>query len=258
MRLFKAHRLSMLLFGGLAACALFFGFNAKPAYAALSDFKWEYVSEGGKSKIIATPKAKPNGGRAAEWVGGEAMRGGTLLYGPMVYKHTDDKYRQELKVGIGDSFIKVQPDNRTVGYITTNLTGGPTDGIKINSITGRPTAPADDAEPQEDTNDEAEQDSCDVQVNNPLSWVICPVLQLAEGAVNMFATRANDALCFEIAKNKTTSNDCDDGKSAKDQPPKDSETPLYEAWSNMRNIANVLFVVALLAIVISQLVIGKM
>jgi hypothetical protein len=254
MRLFKAHRLSMLLLGGLVSFGLFFALFTQSASAAVSDFTWEIIREGGKEKVIATPKADGAKRRAAEWAS-MSTASGVTTYGPQTYKFPNDSYKDELNftTSPSGSFIKVETSNKNVGYIHSNLTTSTKDGVRFG-FGNNPATP----EPEEDTNDEAEQDSCDVQVNNPLSWIICPVMQLAEGAVNMFATRANDALCFEIAKNNTTSNDCEDTSSPKDQPPKDSETPLYEAWSNIRNIANVLFVVALLAIVISQLVIGKM
>jgi hypothetical protein len=288
MRLKRVYCLVFLL--SLIVQFFMIGILPSPAHAErISDYDWLWVAEQGTLKIIALRKGEDTPrSRSVEFpLRGNRTRGGDAetLFGPA--KFFNEQAKEDLNIS-GDLnrqysiWIKnsaprtgyfVDQNNDRADSLVVRDIGNPSRYNKFIECRRTPhpnTAAldkcvADSAQPdpaEEDTNDEAEQDSCDVQVNNVLSWIICPVMQLAEGAVNMFATRANDALCFEISKNRTTSNDCEEvdplDPNSKDQPPEDTETPLYEAWSNIRNIANVLFVISLLGIVISQLVIGKM
>jgi hypothetical protein len=81
-------------------------------------------------------------------------------------------------------------------------------------------------------------DSCSVHITNPLSWILCPVIDLLELGVNTFFTAANAALNFTFT-----------GSS--------SEKDLFAAWSAIKNIANVLFIISFLIIIISQTMVGK-
>jgi hypothetical protein len=74
-------------------------------------------------------------------------------------------------------------------------------------------------------------------MNSPLSWILCPVIRILEGSVNRFFTAANDTLNFKIV---------------------DGESEVKEAWVSIRNIANILFIVSFLFIIISQSIVGKL
>lgn len=99
---------------------------------------------------------------------------------------------------------------------------------------------ADGGEGDDDAGDaQGDQNACDVQMNNPLSWVLCPVMRILEGAVNTFASSVENVLNYRI-----------------DQ--KDNNVNQFQAvWVKMRNIANALFIIAFLFVIISQAIIGR-
>lgn len=67
-----------------------------------------------------------------------------------------------------------------------------------------------------------------------LTWILCPVYELLEGAATQLANGMEGMLDFTIG---------DDAR---------------VVWANFRTIANIMFVLALLAIILSQTIIGKM
>ena len=83
------------------------------------------------------------------------------------------------------------------------------------------------------------EDACDAQLTSPLSWILCPVIDILQLTVNRFFTAANDTLNFQIADNTTTS-------------------PVKNVWVSIRNLANILFVISFLIIIISQALVGKL
>lgn len=89
-------------------------------------------------------------------------------------------------------------------------------------------------------NSEEPGDICDVQMNSPLSWILCPILQTLELGVNKFYTSANNVLDYRIDEES------------------DSAKMLKEGWVGIRNIANILFVISFLFVIISQTLAGKL
>ncbi len=69
-----------------------------------------------------------------------------------------------------------------------------------------------------------------------LTWILCPIYDLAEEAFMKIGEYMENLLDYKFGE----------------------DTAIRDAWSSMRTIANVLFVIALLLIIISQAVTGKM
>jgi hypothetical protein len=86
------------------------------------------------------------------------------------------------------------------------------------------------------TSEDEKQLDCDAQFDNPLTWIICPVVDTLVGIVETLDNVITDQLTFE-------SNDVYNS---------DSTTAYRSAWSSMRNIALGLLVAAGLVILISQ------
>ncbi len=97
------------------------------------------------------------------------------------------------------------------------------------------TAPTTDGLGDQGNDDQSvDQDSCDANLNSPLSWILCPIIDTIEGALRMFGDYLKDNLRYEVSDS------------------------LYEAWAIFRNIANILFVIAFLILIISQTLGGKL
>lgn len=115
----------------------------------------------------------------------------------------------------------INDDVKKAYGLTTGQDGRPDDGDSANTGT------------------ENDGDACDAQLTSPLSWILCPVIDILQLTVNRFFTAANDTLNFQIADNTTTS-------------------PVKNVWVSIRNLANILFVISFLIIIISQALVGKL
>lgn len=76
--------------------------------------------------------------------------------------------------------------------------------------------------------------SCDFLSVSPLNWILCPIYELMEGAATQLANGIESMLDFTINDNARV------------------------VWASFRTIANIMFVLALLAIILSQTLGGKM
>jgi len=82
---------------------------------------------------------------------------------------------------------------------------------------------------------------CDTKFSNPLTWVICPVIDVLAGFIDVV-----DGLITNMMTIETGSIFCDSGPDAK------TCDAYYTAWQSFRNIALGLMVIAGLIVVISQ------
>lgn len=85
-----------------------------------------------------------------------------------------------------------------------------------------------------DTNSTAPTTTCDSKNTHGIGWVICPVTNwLAAGMDYMYDIISSFMIVTPLSTNKTS--------------------PLYYAWSIMRNLANIMFIIGFLAIIYSQI-----
>ena len=83
--------------------------------------------------------------------------------------------------------------------------------------------------------------NCDFSIINPLSYFICPLIEMASSGINMLDSQINNQLAVPIGKDSAfDENNVKGGKS------------LYTAWASFRTIALAILVVIALVMVISQ------
>lgn len=83
--------------------------------------------------------------------------------------------------------------------------------------------------------DTAEEEKSTCNISGGLGWMVCPILDTISGAAdNAYSILASNFL--EV-----------------DSKLVDQKSPAFESWKNFRNIANVLFVIAFLLIIYSQI-----
>ncbi len=115
-------------------------------------------------------------------------------------------------------------------------------GVNINEDDGTVTVEeVDDAASGPDPN------SCEVQFASPLSWMVCPVMNGLNVALAWFYNAVEDALDFDFRSGETQS---DTGTTS-------GNSGIQNAWGRFRNIANILFIIAFLFIIISQAISGR-
>lgn len=111
-----------------------------------------------------------------------------------------------------------------------NFTGGEDGGGSDDSDGGG--GDSDSAEDNLDSN-------CQVS-GNPLSWILCPILNLVEEAFRAGLSIMENMLSYDFRTGENGEN-----------------SAIQEAWSRFRTIANVLFVIAFMVMILSQLVVGR-
>lgn len=142
------------------------------------------------------------------------------------------RYSDQAEFGKGDYKVCMRAPDEELLCEDITLSGGSTKEVVFEGE--KPAGWEGNAE-------EEMGDVCDVQLNSPLSWILCPVIQVLELGVNRFFTAANDVLNFSV-----------------DEAENESIEDLKDAWRSIRNIANVLFVIAFLTMIISQTMVGKL
>lgn len=101
-----------------------------------------------------------------------------------------------------------------------------------NSAAGTATDEARSSDTETETTEE-EKSTCNI--SGGLGWMVCPILDTISGAAdNAYSILASNFL--EV-----------------DSKLVDQKSPAFESWKNFRNIANVLFVIAFLLIIYSQI-----
>lgn len=252
---------------------LFFFFLAptKVSAAIMSDFDLRYVVEGGRLKIVLLEKGAPTPRqRVGEWVRSGSASGPNGSVTTFRAGTIRDAFKQELSTnGDGTTFQEIRVSNSSPGsaYYTSDrnntqrveesgrFTRYGTCGQQQFTDTRQYDLCVDSNAPQF-TGDEANytggdgnandaeeppelEDGCDVQLNSPLSWILCPIILAAQSAVDSYYNAIDNALNFSIEGDR-------------------DEADLKGAWDAIRNIANVLFVIAFLFIIISQTLVGKL
>lgn len=91
----------------------------------------------------------------------------------------------------------------------------------------------------DDTAAGPDPDSCEVRSKTPLSWILCPALNGIGKGIELFRHLIEQALNFNLTDDSDGSNS------------------LRTAWGTFRNMANVLFIIAFLFIIISQTLSGR-
>lgn len=100
------------------------------------------------------------------------------------------------------------------------------------SVSGSPdSAEADDVEAP-----------CPIQGTGVFGWILCPFYELAQEAAQQMAEYMNRLLNYTVDEKDSSGND----------------TAVKIVWSRFRDIANVLFVVAFLAMILSQTIGGRL
>jgi hypothetical protein len=87
------------------------------------------------------------------------------------------------------------------------------------------------------TGDDSKQLDCDTQFDNPLTWIICPVVDTMAGMVDALDSMITNQMSIETGDIFCSTGTC---------------TAYYTAWQSFRNIALGLVAIAGLVIVISQ------
>jgi hypothetical protein len=87
------------------------------------------------------------------------------------------------------------------------------------------------------TGGDQKQLDCDMQFDNPLTWIICPVIDILAGIVDVLDTMITNLLTTDTNEIFCNSGNC---------------VAYYHAWQSFRNIALGLLAIAGLVVVISQ------
>lgn len=125
-------------------------------------------------------------------------------------------------------------DNVTNRHITKTFNLASTQDFNIGKS-------AKEINGDDSTGSDEKQLDCDMQVENPLSWIICPVIDIMAGVVDTLDNQITKQLSIETDDIFCTSGSKEDTCNA-----------YHKAWESFRNIALGLTAIAGLIVVISQ------
>ncbi len=112
----------------------------------------------------------------------------------------------------------------------------------IPDATVYPDAPKANAPGNPDDGDEdGLQADCPIEGTGAFGWVLCPVYELAEEAINGLTDFIEDLLRFNI-----------------DEQIGGEDSAVKQVWQSFRNIANIMFIIAFLALILSQTLGGRL
>jgi hypothetical protein len=167
---------------------------------------------------------------------------------PGTYRNTPDASGNYRQVDVGNSFVgqtrgelsSFTKDGRVVGTVAiTNIIppdGGTGTDPGVGTVPGSGTSDG-----SEDGGQVADEDPCDAS-GDPLSWVICPVINMINGAIMYMQSVIDRLLEFDVSTvfERNCGNNCQSGDA------------YYAAWNSFRLVAIAVIVIAGLVMVITQ------